>query len=206
DWVLAEITQLVEWRPRMRRADAIDALHARDPGVAREVLEDRASYVFWKWVQAGRANAVTPLRKCALPSLLANDAAAAHLTSWRGAVDVAGRRGDRTDAVEGRDSPRPAIRRRFSALDDRARLPGLWGASRRERLHPMRALRRRALGGRPGLGARRRAPPRPGEPLGAGAPVRIQWPGRGRRGPRSRHRGSPGAARPLRAHGAAHGL
>src|ERR1035438_10079943 len=62
DWVLAEITQLVE---------------------------DRASYVFWKWVQAGRANAVTPLRKCALPSLLANDAAAAHLTSWRGAVDVA---------------------------------------------------------------------------------------------------------------------
>jgi uncharacterized Zn finger protein (UPF0148 family) len=89
DWVLAEITQLVEWRPRMRRADAIDALHARDPGVAREVLEDRASYVFWKWVQAGRANAVTPLRKCALPSLLANDAAAAHLTSWRGAVDVA---------------------------------------------------------------------------------------------------------------------
>jgi tellurite resistance protein/DNA-directed RNA polymerase subunit RPC12/RpoP len=89
DWVLAEITQLVEWRPRIRRADAIDALHARDPGVAREVLEDRASYVFWRWVQAGRAGAVAPLRKCALPSLLANGGAAAHLASWRGAVDVA---------------------------------------------------------------------------------------------------------------------
>jgi uncharacterized Zn finger protein (UPF0148 family) len=89
DWVLAEITQLVEWRPRMRRSEAVDALHARDPGVASEVLEDRGSYVFWKWVQAGRAAAVAPLRKRALPSFLANDGAAAHLASWRGAVDVA---------------------------------------------------------------------------------------------------------------------
>jgi hypothetical protein len=91
DWVLAEITQLVEWRAPgsgIREVDALDALRARDPGVAREVLEDRASYVFWKWVQAGRAGALWPLRKCALPAFLANEGAA-HLAGWRTAVDVA---------------------------------------------------------------------------------------------------------------------
>ncbi len=75
DWVVGEITQLVEWRPRMREAIGLDELRRRDPGVACEVLEDRASYVFWKWVQAGRSGTLTPLRKCAAPSLLASGAA-----------------------------------------------------------------------------------------------------------------------------------
>ena len=40
---------------RVARDVGLDALRRGDPGVAREVLEDRASYVFWKWVEAGRA-------------------------------------------------------------------------------------------------------------------------------------------------------
>jgi hypothetical protein len=89
DWVLAEITQLVEWSPRVHRADGLDALRRGDPGVAREVLEDRGSYVFWKWVQAGRAGDVAALRKCASPALLAGAAASDLFRATHGASDVA---------------------------------------------------------------------------------------------------------------------
>jgi rRNA maturation endonuclease Nob1 len=85
DWVLAEITQLEEWRPRGQRAPGLDALRGADPGVAGEVLEDRASYLFWKWVEAGRANRPAPMRKCSTPGLLASGAR----WEWtRGASDV----------------------------------------------------------------------------------------------------------------------
>jgi uncharacterized Zn finger protein (UPF0148 family) len=88
DWVLAEITQLEEWRPSAsnRAAPGLDALVARDPGAAREVLEDRASYLFWKWVEAGRAGAFGPLRKCAAAPLLQ---AGARLDWVRSLSDVA---------------------------------------------------------------------------------------------------------------------
>ncbi|HEY6460234.1 MAG TPA: TIM44-like domain-containing protein [Polyangiaceae bacterium] len=86
DWVLAEITQLSEWRPTQGRPPGLDALRAADPAVSAEVLEDRASYLFWKWVEAGRANAATPLRKCAAPSFVAAGGA---LDGNRGASDVA---------------------------------------------------------------------------------------------------------------------
>jgi hypothetical protein len=89
DWVLSEITQVVEWSPRGARPTGLDDLRLRDPGVACEVLEDRASYVFWKWIEAGRARAVLPLRKCASPRLLMNDGSDAYLDSTRGAFDVA---------------------------------------------------------------------------------------------------------------------
>jgi hypothetical protein len=85
DWVLAEITQLEEWRPTVGRPPGVDALRAQDPGVAAEALEDRASWVFWKWIEAGRAGQPAPLRKYASPALLASGAGA---ESTRGAVDV----------------------------------------------------------------------------------------------------------------------
>jgi hypothetical protein len=86
DWVLAEITQVVEWHPTGRPVRGLDELCRRDPGAARGVLEDRASYLFWKWVQAGRMGGPAPLRKCAAPSFLA---AGAELGGTRGASDVA---------------------------------------------------------------------------------------------------------------------
>jgi hypothetical protein len=86
DWVLAEITQLEEWRPTGARPPGLDALRAADPGCAAEVLEDRASYLFWKWVEAGRARQAGPLRKHASSAFLAAGAA----WDWTaGASDVA---------------------------------------------------------------------------------------------------------------------
>jgi uncharacterized Zn finger protein (UPF0148 family) len=87
DWVLAEITQIVEWRPTVARDVGIEALRSRDPGVAREVLEDRGSYVFWKWAQAGRSGDASSLRKCASPPLLAGPSL--ELRAVRGASDIA---------------------------------------------------------------------------------------------------------------------
>jgi len=40
----------------------------------RETVEDRASYLFWKWVESARKRSPVPLRKCATPDFLANRA------------------------------------------------------------------------------------------------------------------------------------
>jgi hypothetical protein len=89
DWVLAEITQVSEWRPRGRPVAGFDVLRSRDPGIAREILEDRASYLFWKWIQAGRTGSPAPLRKCAAPALLGDGGQRAHLAWAAAASDVA---------------------------------------------------------------------------------------------------------------------
>ena len=54
DWVLAEITQPEEWRPWMTNAaiEGLAELQTKDPAVSRQELEDRASVVFWKWIDA----------------------------------------------------------------------------------------------------------------------------------------------------------
>jgi uncharacterized Zn finger protein (UPF0148 family) len=88
DWVLAEITQMEEWRPAQQRQTGIELLRQRDPNVAAEALEDRASYVFWKWVQAGRQRTLAPLRKCASAALL-QQPDRVHLDATGSARDVA---------------------------------------------------------------------------------------------------------------------
>jgi predicted lipid-binding transport protein (Tim44 family) len=98
DWVLGEITQLEEWRPRAGRPPGLDALRARDPALAAEVLEDRASYLFWKWIEAGRANSGAPLRKCGTPGLVT---AGAHCEWNRGASDVSVGGSDVVQCAEG---------------------------------------------------------------------------------------------------------
>jgi len=53
DWVLAEITQEGEFQ--LQPAQAVEGfarLKAGDPAVNRQVLEDRANLVFWKWIEA----------------------------------------------------------------------------------------------------------------------------------------------------------
>jgi hypothetical protein len=54
DWVLAEITQPEEWSPggATGELEVLDTLRARDPMLSRQALEDRASVVFWKWIDA----------------------------------------------------------------------------------------------------------------------------------------------------------
>ncbi len=74
DWVLSEITQESEWFPSASVAEprGLSQMRQSDPLVAREVLEDRASYLFWKWMQAARMQSAAPLRKCAVAEF-AND-------------------------------------------------------------------------------------------------------------------------------------
>jgi len=87
DWVLAEITQLVEWHPTSAtRVAGLDALREDDPAALREVLEDRASFLFWKWIQAARTQSMAPLRKCAAKELLESGA---RVDQARGALDIA---------------------------------------------------------------------------------------------------------------------
>lgn len=52
DWVLAEITQEGEWSPGSDPVLRFDQLISRDPSVSAEALEDRASVMFWKWIEA----------------------------------------------------------------------------------------------------------------------------------------------------------
>lgn len=56
DWVLAEITQAVEWHEEKptQPVSGLDRLRQRDPTVSRQELEDRASVLFWKWIEAQR--------------------------------------------------------------------------------------------------------------------------------------------------------
>ncbi len=54
DWVLAEITQPEVWRPSaaLQQTAGLEQVRARDPSLSRQELEDRASVVFWKWIEA----------------------------------------------------------------------------------------------------------------------------------------------------------
>jgi hypothetical protein len=98
DWVLGEITQLEEWRPTGGRPPGLDALRAQDPALAGEVLEDRASFLFWKWVESGRAQSPAPMRKHAAPSFVASGGR----SEWtRGASDVSVGASDVVNCVVG---------------------------------------------------------------------------------------------------------
>jgi uncharacterized tellurite resistance protein B-like protein len=74
DWVLAEITQVVEWHPSAGTVQGLNDLRRVDAGVAQQPLEDRASYLFWKWVQANREGTPAKLRKCSTPDFIASRA------------------------------------------------------------------------------------------------------------------------------------
>ncbi len=72
-WTLAEITQGSEYS----RADAakvppgLAELRQADPGLSLQVLEDRASLVFWKWIEAQSRGEPGRLAKLCAPELLA---------------------------------------------------------------------------------------------------------------------------------------
>ena len=55
DWVLAAITQMIEWShttPTGGKVPGFDELRLRDPGFNRARVEDQASLLFWKWIEA----------------------------------------------------------------------------------------------------------------------------------------------------------
>jgi len=109
DWVLAEITQLSEWHPDSAEdVPGLAGLREVDLGATRETLEDRASYLFWKWLQSGRLRSAAPLRKAATPELVARGGDGAQVAEGArdiavGGVDVilcdVARQGERDDFV-----------------------------------------------------------------------------------------------------------
>jgi hypothetical protein len=56
DWVLAEITQPEEWSAEVAEEEigGLAEIRQRDASVSRQELEDRASVIFWKWIEARR--------------------------------------------------------------------------------------------------------------------------------------------------------
>ena len=93
DWVLAEITQESEWYPESyEEVPGMNQMKQTDPLLAREVLEDRASFLFWKWIQAARMQSLAPLRKCSTREFAANAQSLGAVAQTRdvaiGGVDV----------------------------------------------------------------------------------------------------------------------
>ena len=72
DWVLSEITQSCEWSMRepSRDVDGWAAASAEDPALSLPALEDRASVIFWRWIEARGLGDAAPLRAVASPDLL----------------------------------------------------------------------------------------------------------------------------------------
>jgi rubrerythrin len=53
DWVLSEITQESEWQESSYESiEGLKDLETMNLSINREVIEDRASFLFWKWMQS----------------------------------------------------------------------------------------------------------------------------------------------------------
>lgn len=71
DWVLSEITQQEEWQPGS--ADDIDGLaelEGKNLSINREVIEDRASYLFWRWIYSRVKGTSAPMSRDASQQML----------------------------------------------------------------------------------------------------------------------------------------
>lgn len=70
DWVLAEITQGSQYQPHPKEPKGFAQQRKSDPALSSEVLEDRASLLFWKWVEAQSSGDAARLAKVASPAFL----------------------------------------------------------------------------------------------------------------------------------------
>jgi uncharacterized tellurite resistance protein B-like protein len=71
DWVLAEITQGAESGSAPLEVPGLDALRAEDPALSLEVLEDRASLLFWGWIDGESRNEPGRMAKLGTAEFLA---------------------------------------------------------------------------------------------------------------------------------------
>lgn len=70
DWVLAEITQGSQFQPMATTPEGFVSLRKSDPSLTTEALEDRASLLFWKWVEAQVLSDPGRLAKVASPTFV----------------------------------------------------------------------------------------------------------------------------------------
>lgn len=88
DWVLAEITQRSEWSAHdaERDTDGWRAFAEADPALSAEAVEDRASVMFWRWLDALRLGDPAPLLAVASPARAAALVEEARGARWRDAA------------------------------------------------------------------------------------------------------------------------
>jgi len=71
DWVLAEITQGVEAVRGYAQVDGLLQAREQDPALNLEMLEDRASLIFWRWIEAQSTGEARKLSKLATADFIA---------------------------------------------------------------------------------------------------------------------------------------
>jgi DNA-directed RNA polymerase subunit RPC12/RpoP len=72
DWVLSEITQEVEWNTNEKIPDGWTELIKINFELSKQNIEDRASYIFWKWIESRVSNSLSNIRRECTPLFLAN--------------------------------------------------------------------------------------------------------------------------------------
>jgi Tim44-like domain len=91
DWTLSEITQGVEFNRHMADVRGLREARQADPALNLEILEDRASLLFWKWIDAqSRGDA----------SRLAQVANADMVSQLGGELEALGKKGQRRVVLE----------------------------------------------------------------------------------------------------------
>lgn len=91
DWVLAEITQGSQFQPHPMTPDGFVKAKQSDPSLTTEALEDRASLVFWKWVESQSLGDAGRLAKVA---------SAAFQEEVKGGIEHLGKQGKQKFFVE----------------------------------------------------------------------------------------------------------
>lgn len=91
DWTLSEITQGIEFNRHMADVRGLREAREADPALNLEILEDRASLLFWKWIDAqSRGDA----------SRLAQVANAEMVSQLSGELETLGKQGQRRVILE----------------------------------------------------------------------------------------------------------
>lgn len=70
DWTLSEITQGIEFNRYLSDVPGLREARRDDPALNLEILEDRASLLFWKWIESQSRNDVNRLAQVAPPQML----------------------------------------------------------------------------------------------------------------------------------------
>lgn len=70
DWVLSEITQEEEWKTEDRNLPGFSEIQKLMPDASIQLIEDRASHLFWKWIEARRKGDALPARRFCTESFL----------------------------------------------------------------------------------------------------------------------------------------
>ncbi len=71
DWVLSEITQAEEWKAESaNEIPRLADLEEKNLSINREVIEDRASNLFWRWIYSRIKGSPAPLARDAAPGFI----------------------------------------------------------------------------------------------------------------------------------------